>query len=64
MPTKTFEVSLRATVSFVEFYEEDTVQEGPEDSLLEDATTSQSLEKKFCVGQNAVCEVGYSWPVT
>ena len=60
LPPKTLEVSLRATVSFVEFYEEDTEQEGSGDSLLDDAT-SQSLEKKFCVGQNAFCEVSQNW---
>ena len=48
-PLKTLETSLGATVIFTEFPPEDESEQ----------TNDQSLEKKFCVDQNAFCEVNF-----
>ena len=51
LPAKTLEVSLRATVVFLEY---------PQDSEQEDhdeGDEEEELLKRFCVDQNAYCEV-------
>ena len=52
LPVKTLEVSLRATVVFLE-YPNDSDQEANQ----EEAGEEEQLLRKFCVDQNAFCEV-------